>query len=110
MSIAYIGFMISTNIYHIFAFYTVIGVGLGIAAPAKNSLFAIHLDKNKEATEWSITDAVSFICMALATSLGGLIATDYGFHILFIIACIINAIATIPYILLLFGDQDEINS
>lgn len=100
--------MFSDSVYQIFIFYGIIGIGLGIAAPAKNSLFAIHLDKNKEATEWSITDAVSFICMALATALGGFIATFYGFNILFVIACIINAIATIPYILLLFDNPKEL--
>lgn len=101
LTISYIGFIYSETILFIFLFYSVIGIGLGIASPAKNSLFSIHLDKNKEATEWSITDAVSFICMALATALGGFIAAMYGFDILFISAAIINMAATIPYLILL---------
>ena len=62
----------------------VAGAGLGIASPAKNSLFSIHLDKNKEAIEMGVTDAVVLVCMALAGALGGFIAITYGFKILFI--------------------------
>lgn len=102
LSIAYIGFAFSKNIIAVFSFYALLGVGLGVASPAKNSLFSIHLDKNKEATEWSLADAVSFICMALATSLGGFVATQYGFPILFLLASIINAIGMIPYLVHLF--------
>ena len=103
LSIAYVGFSFSQNIIAVFSFYALLGVGLGVASPAKNSLFAIHLDKNKEATEWSLADAVSFICMALATALGGFIATQYGFSPLFLIAAIVNLLGMIPYILYLFS-------
>lgn len=67
-----------------FIAYAIAGVGLGIALPAKNSLFVLHLDKNKEATEWGIADTVCFICTAFAAILGGFIATDFGFDTLFI--------------------------
>lgn len=103
LSIAYIGFAFSKNIIAVFSFYALLGVGLGVASPAKNSLFSIHLDKNKEATEWSLADAVSFICMALATSLGGFVATQYGFSTLFLLASIINALGMIPYLVYLFS-------
>ncbi len=72
---------------------------MGIAAPAKNSLFSIHLDKKKEATEWGITDAVVFICMAPASVAGGFIANSYGFPNLFYLACVINILGIIPYTL-----------
>lgn len=100
LSIAYLGFAASSTIFHIFFFYFILGIGLGTAAPAKNSLFAIHLDKNKEATEWSLADAVAFICMAMATALGGFIAASYGFKFLFILAAVVNSISVLPYILL----------
>lgn len=103
LSIAYVGFSFSQNLLAVFSFYGLLGFGLGVASPAKNSLFAIHLDKNKETTEWSLADAVSFICMALATALGGFIATQYGFSVLFLLASIINLLGMIPYILYLFS-------
>lgn len=99
LSLAYLGFAFTTTMSLIFIFYAVLGIGLGVAAPAKNALFSIHLDRNKESTEWSLTDAFSFICMAMATVLGGFIATQYGFQKLFLLACIINTVSTIPYFL-----------
>ncbi len=102
LSLGYFGFAISKNILQVFTFYAVLGIGLGIASPAKNSLFSIHLDKNKEATEWSLTDAVSFICMALATALGGFIAASYGFPALFILAAVVNILGLIPYFAYVF--------
>ncbi len=98
---AYMGFAFSQTILPVFACYALAGLGLGIASPAKNSLFAMHLDKNKESTEWSIADAAAFICMALATALGGFIAMHYGFQMLFFIAALISLLATIPYLLYL---------
>ncbi len=101
LSISYFGFAFSQNISTVFFLYSLLGVGLGLASPAKNSLFSIHLDKNKEATEWSLADATVFISMALATALGGFIAAFYGFPTLFMLSCIVTILATIPYFLIL---------
>jgi MFS family permease len=101
LSCAWFAFSFATNILQLFSFYALAGIGLGLAAPAKNALFSIHLDKNKEASEWSIADASSFISMALATALGGFIAAAYGFRLLFIIAGLVNLFAIPPYLLYL---------
>lgn len=101
LSLSYLGFSQSNSVLPLFIFYGVSGMGLGIASPAKNSLFSMHLDKNKEATEWGIYDATVFMGMALSAALGGFIASAYGFSILFIIAMIINLLGIIPYLLYL---------
>lgn len=102
LTIAYFGFAFTKTLGLVFLFYAVLGIGLGIASPAKNSLFAIHLDKNKESTEWSLNDAISFICMALATALGGFIAAGYGFQTLFLIAGVFNMLSILPYVLYVY--------
>lgn len=99
LSFSYLGFAFSQNILTVFFFYSLLGIGLGIASPAKSSLFSTHLDKNKEATEWSLSDALILICMALATALGGFVASQYGFPTLFILSSIISLLATLPYLL-----------
>ena len=99
LSIGYIGFSFSTSISLLFTSYFILGIGLGIASPAKNAIFSIHLDKNKESTEWGIADAASFICMALATALGGFFVHQFGFRTLFLLAAIINLLSIIPYAL-----------
>jgi MFS family permease len=98
MSSAYIGFAFSQTVFELFLFYAMVGMGLGIATPAKNVLFATHLDKDREATEWGITDAIEFVCMAIATLAGGLIANWLGFRTLFLLAAFINLVGTLPYL------------
>jgi len=98
MSIAYIGFSFTNTILSLFAFYVLIGIGLGVASPAKSSLFTEHIDKGKSSTEWSLYDAVVLIGVASATALGGFIAGSYGFRVLFILASVINFLGIVPYL------------
>ena len=99
LSASYLGFAFFHTIPSLFLSYAIMGVGLGIASPAKNALFVTHLDKNKEPSEWSIYDAVTFIGMAFSTALGGFIAAQYGFEFLFIFASILSLFSIVPYLL-----------
>jgi sugar phosphate permease len=98
MSVAYIGFAFSHTIPLLFLFYILIGIGFGVASPAKYSLFTNHIDKEKTSTEWSLYDAINLIGIASATALGGFIASLYGFSFLFILASIVNMLAVVPYL------------
>lgn len=99
LRLGYLGFAFSNSIIYLFVFFGIAGIGIGIASPAKNSLFSTHLDKNKETTEWGIYDAVTFIGMASTAALGGFIASAYGFNFLFILAAIVNFVGIVPYVL-----------
>lgn len=99
ISIGYVGFAQTHNIPFLFLFYGVIGMGLGIASPAKNSLFSMHLDKDKEVTEWSIYDGFVFMGMAMSAAIGGFVANRYGFSFLFYLVAVTNLLSIIPYIL-----------
>lgn len=99
ISLGYLGFAFSYSVISLFIFFGVVGIGLGIASPIKNSLFATHLDKNKETTEWGIYDAVTFVGMASTAALGGFIASSYGFNFLFVIASVVNFLGILPYLL-----------
>jgi len=99
LSIAYLGFSFSHSILQLFFFYVITGIAIGIATPAKNSLFSAHLDHDKESTEWGLYDAVTLMGIALATALGGFIASAYGFQPLFLLAALINILGIIPYLI-----------
>jgi MFS family permease len=98
MSISYVGFAFSHSIPSLFLFYILIGVGFGVASPAKYSLFTEHIDKDKSTTEWSLYDAITLIGIASATALGGFIAGSYGFPFLFILASVVNLLGIVPYL------------
>lgn len=99
ISASYYGFGIAQNVFQVFMFYIVFGAGMGIAAPVKSALFSVHLDKNKEATEWGIADAASAFAMALSSALAGFVVVVYSFRVLFFLAAIVNLLSIIPYIL-----------
>ena len=99
ISLGYLGFAITNTVTSLFFFYGLIGMGLGIASPAKNSLFSMHLDKNKEVTEWSIYDGFVFMGMAMSATIGGFVANRYGFDFLFYLVATTNLLSIIPYIL-----------
>lgn len=99
LTVSYLGFIITTTILMFFFYYAVAGIGFGILSPAKNTLFSTHLDKDKASVEWGITDATTFISIATAAALGGFIAGQYGFRVLFILSAIMNTISVIPYLL-----------
>lgn len=107
ISLSYLGLAFADTIFWLFIFYTLIGVGMGIATPIKNSLFSTHLDKNKEIAEWGIYDALVFIGMAISSAVGGIVANQFGFQALFIISAVINLLGIIPY--LLYVRQKKIN-
>ena len=98
LSLAYLFLAYIHTIMQLFIAFGIAGMGFGIIAPAKNSLFASHLDKDKETLEWGIADATVFITIALAASLGGLIAGKYGFHVFFTLSAWVNTLAAFPYI------------
>lgn len=104
LSVSYLGFAFTSEIFQMYFFYIIAGMGLGIASPAKNALFSIHLDKSKEAAEWGISDAVTFAGMAFASAIGGFIVKLYGFQTLFLLAFAINILAIIPYFLFIRKD------
>ena len=93
-------FIYSDSIFDIFVIYSIIGIGIGLASPQRNALFSSHIDKNQETTEWGAYDVITFVGIALSTSLGGFIATQYGFKLLFLISGIMCFISIVPYILL----------
>ena len=106
VGMAYLGFSISNNISMIFICFAIVGVGLGISTPTKNTIFSTHLDKNKEATEWGIHDAVTFMGMASTAALGGFIASQYGFKFLFVLAASVNFLAIVPYLLYISSKKE----
>lgn len=97
LGLTYIGMAFSKNVNEIIFFYGLAGLALGIASPAKNSLFSDNLKKDKATFTWSILEGGVFLSMALTAALGGVIAQRFGFQILFFIAAILNFTALIPY-------------
>lgn len=100
IALFHILFAFSNSVLMLYVLNSLIGLGFGVVSPAKYALFAEHLDKGKESSEWSIYDATTFGGMALSAAVGGVIAGQYGFGVLFVICGTLIFFSAIPYMLL----------
>jgi len=81
---AVLGYLFSTLPWHIYLLQAIYGVGMGMNMPGYTAIFTRHIDKGKEAYEWSVRGTLVGIGTGLAGAFGGIIAQNFGFNQLFI--------------------------
>lgn len=108
LSISYIGLAFVNDVTQVYFLYAMIGIALGIASPAKNTLFSAGVNKDKASFVWSVLDAGVFLSMALAAIIAGAIVGKYGFRTLFFIAAFLNMTGIVPYFLYIRHKSKEI--
>lgn len=84
-AVAYLTYIGIDSIMELYLVQALLGVGSALAFPGWYSIFTRHVDRGKEAFEWSLYDVLLGIGMAIAAALGGFLASNYGFNTLFII-------------------------
>jgi len=70
--------------WHIYFLQGIYALGMGMNIPGYTAIFTRHIDKNKEAFDWSVRATLVGIGAGLAGALGGIIAHNFGFNILFV--------------------------
>jgi MFS family permease len=80
-----IGYILATNIYHIYIAEFIYGVGASFAYPAWFSLFSANLEKGKRGFQYSIYSAGVGIGTALTAAGGAWIAEKFNFKLVFIL-------------------------
>ena len=104
-SIVLFGYIFAKLPWHIFVLQAVYGAGVATSMASWRAIFTRHIDKGKEATEWSIEDASFGMGVGIAGAVGGWTVSVYGFNIVFLGAGIIGLFATA----LLFCLRNEIS-
>ncbi|MFH1611784.1 MAG: MFS transporter [bacterium] len=100
-AIATFGFIIARTVWHIYLLQSLYAIGIGMNIPAYSAIFTRHIDKGREASDWSFHSAFIGLGTGVTGAFGGVIAYKFGFNILFIIVGIVIAIsAFIPLIFL----------
>lgn len=61
-------------------------------------MFSLNIGKSLASQTWGTYDAVTFTGMGIATALGGIIANQFGFQVLFIISSVVNILGILPYL------------
>ncbi|RJQ33484.1 MFS transporter [Candidatus Parcubacteria bacterium] len=103
-AIAYFAYIFIDSIAQLYFLQAVLGLGAAIAFPGWYSIFTRHVDKGKEAFEWSLYDVLLGVGMAATAALGGFLADGYGFDVLFLMV----GLFTLAGAILLFIIKDKI--
>lgn len=78
-------YLFATLPHHIYIIQAFYGVGLAFAIPPWYAIFSRHLDKLQENMEWSMDSIAIGIAGAASAALGGILATKFGFHFVFLL-------------------------
>ncbi len=83
-AVAVFGYIFSSLSWHIYVLQGLYSLGMAMNIPGWTAIFTRHIDKGKEAFEWSTRSTFIGIGAAASGALGGIVAAKFGFNILFI--------------------------
>lgn len=93
--IAWVLYIFVPNIYFLIALQVFLGLGEAIGNPSFNAIFAEHLDRAKHIKEYADWNIVANLAAGVAALLGGLIVTQFGFNILFLMMAALGLVSFI---------------
>ncbi|MDA2936215.1 MFS transporter [Patescibacteria group bacterium AH-259-L05] len=83
------------SILFLFIVEVILGLGEAIYAPAFDAVYSKHLDVHKSGRQWGAWESMAYFTAAMGAVIGGLIVTQLGFNIMFIIMaglCLVSAL------------------
>jgi len=100
-AVSVIGYIFSYLPWHIYILQAIYALGMGMNVPGYSAIFTRHIDKNREAFDWSVRTALIGLGSGASGALGGIIAYHFGFNVLFIgVAVFILISAALPILIL----------
>lgn len=82
-AISVFGYIFSSLPWHIYFLKGIYSLGMAMNIPGWAAIFTRHIDKGKEAFEWSTRSTLIGIGAGASGALGGVIAAKFGFNLLF---------------------------
>jgi MFS family permease len=88
-----LSFGIVKTVGEFYAVQTVHAIAFALYAASWPTIFSRHLDKDKISFDWSLDSTVSGIAAAVAGLLGGILASAFGYFVVFAAAAALSFIA-----------------
>jgi len=99
-ALAVFGYIFSYLPWHIYCLQAIYAIGMGMNIPGYTAIFTRHIDKGREAFDWSVRAALIGMGSGIAGALGGIIAYKFGFNVLFVgIGALILLSALLPLLI-----------
>ncbi len=83
-SLSPFGFLLSSAPVHIYLSQSLQALGMAMMIPSSSAIFARHIDKGKEAYEYSLRSTSLGFGVGLAGAIGGVMTTVWGFKLIFL--------------------------
>ncbi len=84
-----VGYLFSNLPWHIYCLQAVYGIAMGMSIPGWAAIFTRHIDKGKEAFEWSLESTAIGLGAGITGAIGGVLASQFGFNLVFISASLL---------------------
>lgn len=98
VGLAPLGFLVSTKPWHVYLFQVIHAIGMAMALPSWLAIFTRHIDKGKEAFEWSLETTSIGAGAGIAGGIGGIMAASFGFQTLFIFVSGLTFFSAVLYL------------
>ncbi|MFA6537139.1 MAG: MFS transporter [Patescibacteria group bacterium] len=89
MSGMFFYYLFINEIWELYLSQAILGFAGAMAYPAWYTIFTRHIDRNKEAVEWSFYDVSVGLGMSLSAVIGAFVAEKFGFDWLFFVSGLI---------------------
>jgi MFS family permease len=89
------GYIISYSSWHIYILQVLYAIGMAMIVPPWMAVLGRHIDKGKEAFEWGLNSTVVGFALGATGAIGGIIAANLGFNMIFIITGSVNMVSAL---------------
>lgn len=79
------GYIFSYLPWHIYGLQAIYAIGMAMGIPAWAAIFTRHIDRGKEAFEWSLESSALSFGVGVTGALGGILVSRFGFNLVFIL-------------------------
>lgn len=82
-SLTPIGFIFSSQPWHVYVLQIVHALAMALVVPAWSGIFTRHMDSGKEAESWAMDSSALGVSTGIAGIVGGILAESFGFTVIF---------------------------
>jgi len=91
----FIGLPLVSNLWQLVMVQAVIGFAEALYSPAFDALYTTHTSRRKVGREWGAWEAMNNVMIAIGAVTGGIVATVFGFKVLFVLMGLLALISAL---------------
>lgn len=94
------GYLFSSKVWHVYLLQALQAISMAMLVPSFSAVFTRHIDKGKEAFDWSIKSTSFGFAVGISGGIGGFLVSRFGFEIIFILVGIFSFLSSLSLFLI----------